>query len=244
MQARLAALSLGQESDDGTEDEWEVAGASAPRPPTHRGKQSNISGAQRTAQPNAIIEQNWPHYHVDRGVGNKEPVFDDLTLPEFLYGYFFILNNYEVAGQIHSAILLHMQMLMSQACRFPWPFVRHFHKLVLRKMELGHILWGDVEAIKEVRDNMPPPGASTARATPQRPRDLPRPVPKGPEQYCGPFQLNNCQLPGDHDSPSGWVRHICAYCQRQPNSPSYNHGEFNCNRKAKDQQITLPKNLD
>jgi hypothetical protein len=105
-------------------------------------------------------------------------------------------------------------------------------------MEQGHLQWGDAAAIKEIRENMVyEPTATTTRTFP-RSKEAPRAASKGPDRYCAPFQANSCKSSGDHDTPRGWVRHICAYCQRQPglNYPSYNHGEFSCNRKLKDQQ--------
>jgi hypothetical protein len=206
-----------------------------------------VSGAQKSAQHYTIVDLNWPHYHVEpRGPGGAELFYDDLTLPEWVYGYLVIINKYDMDPRITADILKHMQLIMAQAIRFPWPLVSHFHKLVLRQMEQGHLNWGDAAAIKEIRDNMVYEPMPTAPRPYTRPQEMPRPARKGPDRYCAAYQSNTCKISGDHDTPEGWVKHICAYCQRQPglSSPGYTHAEFECHRKLKDQQGLSTKNLE
>jgi hypothetical protein len=104
---------------------------------------------------------------------------------------------------------------------------------IIQAMEAGQLAWGDTEAMlsiqrQHIRTAVAPPGPARRISTPtQAANGVVTPL------FCGTFQANACDKATDHDSPRGFVRHICAFCLRITGRPISSHGEADCHRKKK-----------
>ena len=222
------------QSEDSDDDNWDPAGAGAPRQSRAGKSYAPLrSGATMTARDKVVKRMDWPHFYVFRPVGQGAAVYDELALTEFVFGYIAILNNPLVSRGDHERMLWHLQTLMLDAGRYPWPQVRRFHEIVVHHMETGDITWADTGRIRELHELYAgSPAVSQGSYAPKASGVSPRPK---QVQFCSAFQTNTCESHADHDSPRGYLRHVCAYCMRVvKNSPAFPHGEFQCERKARD----------
>ena len=130
---------------------------------------------------------------------------------------------------------------MLDAGRYPWPQVRRFHEIIVHHMETGELSWHDTDKIRELHDlyagvgHTPQGGYAPKASTGTRAKAV---------LYCTAFQSDACDMHSDHDSPRGFLRHVCAYCMKVvKNNPAFPHGEFQCDRKARDAaKKDTPKN--
>lgn len=229
---RMDTLQLTQ--DGNSDDEWEPAGAGAPR--LQRGKPNlQKSGVSKTAQDNCVYRQDWPQYHVFRGADREAATYDDLSIQEFVLGFLGVVNRAPQTPHLRDAMYRHLQELMLDATRYPWPSVRHYHSIVLHHMEIGEITWENTSAIQELRANYvsqavnPPPVVHHVPMQAQ-----PQAQSQATIRYCGLFQSGRCTTQGDHNSTRGFVTHCCAYCMRKGKG-QFPHGEHDCRRKLSDE---------
>ena len=241
-QARMEQLQVCQEWD--SEDEWEPAGAGAPRTP--RGKtlsaKPDVSGEGKTAKDRCRVPIDWPQFYVFRGAGREPATYNDLTIPEFVLGFMAVVGRSNQGQRVRDIMNRHLQELMLDATRFPWPSVRHYHAILLHHMEMGEITWDDSTAIQELRANYASQALCSTTQGPL-PMATPSTPSNAPMRFCGPFQSGNCRQPGDHDSPRGFVVHACSYCLRKGKG-RFPHGEQECRRKKADSEPKVdPKNF-
>jgi hypothetical protein len=225
----MQSLGIQPQDDSNPEDDWEVAGAGA-NPP---GKKAIKSGAFITANQDVLIQYDFPHKHVMRGLGRPSPLALDLTQSEFVYGYQEMMDAPELDPTVRTHMSSLLKILMEDINSRPWPQVRHFHMCVIQAMEAGQLHWGETDKILAIQRQHMRTGMSAATSAPRR-INMPRPVMSGPPPlYCAAFQANTCDKPSDHDSPRGVVQHICAYCLRVTGKTFSSHGESDCMRKKK-----------
>jgi hypothetical protein len=227
MRARINAVHV-QEEDDSDSDDWEQAGAGAASA-SCGGKKVFRSGAARTARDEVVVKMDWPHLHVYRGAGKSAATYQDLTLPEFVFGFTSQLLKANLDMRVRELMLLHLQALMLDATRVSWPAVRHFHEIVVHQMEMANLTWSDTDKIQELRTMY----ARDTVANNAYANNMGRPVQQArvaETRYCAPFQTNSCRHATDHDSGRGPVRHVCAFCMGKGRG-FFNHGEFECRRK-------------
>jgi hypothetical protein len=209
------------------EDEWEVAGAGA----ANAGKKQLKSGALIPAQHDVLVQYDYPHKHVLRGAGRPPPLALNLTWSEFTSGYSDMMANPELDHNERLHMLTLLKILMDDASVRPWPQVRHLHMTIIQAMEAGQLAWGDTEAMLSIQRQH----FRTAVTTPVPPRRLSTPTHAAngvsTPLFCVAFQSNACEKTTDHDSPRGFVRHICAFCLRLTGRPISSHGEADCRRK-------------
>jgi hypothetical protein len=234
LRARMQALDLDPDEGDAADDDWEVAGAGAALPgPGLQGKQLK-SGALIPAQHDVIRQLDYPHKHVMRGAGRPAPLALDLTLSEFVFGYAEMLEAPTIDPTLRANMLRFLKILMDDANVRPWAQVRHFHMSVIQSMETGQLQWGDTERILAIQ-------RQHSRAAPS-----PSPAPMGPRRaatstrtangvntpmYCLLYQSNSCDRASDHESPRGFVYHICAFCLKTTGRSIPSNGEADCRRK-------------
>ena len=241
--ARLEQLNVCPDWE--SEDEWEPAGAGAPR--VSRGKplsgRLDVSGEGKTAKDRCRVQVDWPQFYVFRGAGREPATYSDLSIQEFVLGYMALVGRSTAGPRIRDIMYRHLQELMLDATRYPWPSVRHYNAILFHHMEMGEITWEDRAGIQELRANY----ASQALCS----------IPQGPSQgqhpgaaasstprFCGQFQVGTCRQSSDHDSPRGPVIHACAYCLRKGKG-RYPHGEQECRRKKADNEPRQdPKNAE
>ena len=144
--------------------------------------------------------------------------------------------------RLHMLSLL--RILMDDASVRPWPQVRHLHMTIIQAMEAGQLAWGDTEgmlAIQRQHSRTPQTALYSAPSQPVRraatstltANNVVTPL------FCGPFQANACDRQTDHESPRGFVHHICAFCLRATGRAISSHSEADCRRKK---QADEPKN--
>ena len=232
IRARMQALGLQQNDTGSQDDDWEVAGAGAPPP---QGKKPLKSGAFIQAQHDVLVQFDFPHKHVLRGAGRPAPLALNLTQAEFVYGYQEMMDDPHLEPVVRTHMSSFLKILMEDVNLRPWAQVRHFHMTVIQSMEAGQLQWGETDKIlaiqrQHVRGSMT--GQSFTPAPRRIPTARPVPVPAGaPMLYCAAFQSNSCEKPTDHDSPRGYLQHICAYCLRITGKAFSSHGEADCRRK-------------
>ena len=235
IRARMQALDVNAGDADPAADDWEVAGAGA----ATQGKHLK-SGAYISAQQDVKIQFDYPHKHVMRGAGRSAPLALDLSLSEFVLGYNDMMDAPGLDPTVRSHMSQFLKLLMEDTNVRPWPAVRHFHMLVIQKMEAGQLQWGDVEGILAIQRQharsgfQPAPNFQPApsNSAPRRAAATPRPVNPGPPpMFCALFQSGACESSTDHNTPQGFVQHICAFCLRLTGRPISSHGEKDCRRK-------------
>jgi hypothetical protein len=234
----MHALHIDADDAEPLEDEWEVAGAGAG--PQIAGKKQLKSGAFISSSQDVLVQYDYPHKHVLRGAGRTPPLALDLTWSEFTSGYSDMMANpaMDPTERLHMLTLL--KILMDDASIRPWPQVRHLHMTIIQAMEAGQLSWGDTEGMLAIqRQHSRTPVIAAAQpvrrsATPTHTaNNVVTPL------FCGPFQANACERQTDHESPRGFVRHICAFCLRLTGRPISSHGEADCRRKKQGEE---PKN--
>ena len=227
IRSRLQALDISSEALHDADDDWEVAGAGAPPP---QGKQLK-SGAFIPAQHDVIVQLDYPHKHVLRGAGRPPPLALNLTMSEFVLGYTVMLESPTMDANLRGHMLKFLKLLMEDANVRPWQQVRHYHMTIIQCMETGQLQWGDVEGMLSIQRQhsrtfvAPTPGI-------RRPTTQPRATQSASSVVvCVPFQTNNCESHTDHDSPRGFVQHVCGFCLRMTGRAISSHSEQDCRRK-------------
>ena len=92
-------------------------------------------------------EVPWPEDYIDR-LDGSEPMYESLTLSEFVAGYLSILEDLpsnvdcdNVRRHVH-----YLRVLMDDCFETEWTVVRTAHKQVLNAIEYGRIKWGNSNA--------------------------------------------------------------------------------------------------
>lgn len=216
VKGRLAELNLiSDDSDDAATAETEIRR-------TNKGKKS---GRAKTAEDVIVREIDWPHFYVHRGHSRQAARYEDLTIPEFTFGYLSMITNGNHSPTETEHMLNHLRELMRDAMDFPWQNVRNFHGVLWNHFEMDRIRWRDGEKIQELRQVYARRTAIQAGT-----RSTPSP--------CSMFNRNACRFTEDHESRYGPAKHVCAWCLRT-DGRHYKHSESDCERKR---SATVSKN--
>ena len=138
---RHLRVELSEEDSDSSEDEHRRHKKSS--------KQSLKSGLVRVDEAAAKVLVPWPHeavFNLDTG---SRPSPYNLTIAEFVYGFTVQSQQTDpsIAGH-RTQILLD---LMDDAMAFKWDKVVRGHVVLLQKLEMGTLTWGDKEGRDELR---------------------------------------------------------------------------------------------
>ena len=211
--AELKLLTNDESDEDGTTES--------------RKRKSKKSGRAKTVDDIVIREVDWPHYHVYRGPDRRAARYEDLTVPEFVFGFLSQMTS-TAGGKTSQKMLTHLRGMMRDAIDFPWANVRNYHGIVLSQMEMDRLTWHDDEAIEGLRNTyMTRAPLPTMRGTTNEEEG---------KRYCYLFQDARCNITGpEHSSPRGQVHHMCAYCYKVTGN-AFQHAECECRRKAKPSQ--------
>ena len=189
------------------------------------------SGALIPAQHDVRVQLDYPHKHVLRGAGRPAPLALNLTMSEFVLGYTAMLEAPGMDATLRGHMTRFLKLLMEDANIRPWPQVRHYHMSIIQSMETGQLHWGDIEGMLAIQRQHSRSYITPAPAV-RRPAMQPRPpAPGNALLYCALYQTNSCDSPTDHDSPRGFVHHVCAYCMRVTGRAINSHSEADCRRK-------------
>ena len=194
LRERLAQLRLGDTTDESEEEQCKST--------TKKGKKS---GRARTVQDIVVKDIDWPHFYVYRGSDRKPASYEDLSIPEFVYGYTTQMTE-EKDGTIKEKMAVHLNMLMRDAIDFTWQNVRNFHGVFLAHLEMKRLTWHEDASIQNLRAsyvlNVP------HGTTPQRnDRDA------SEKRYmCTTYQDRKCAHDQGHKTARGFQHHACAHC--------------------------------
>ena len=135
--AELKLLTNDESDEDGTTES--------------RKRKTKKSGRAKTVDDIVIREVDWPHYHVYRGPDRRAARYEDLTVPEFVFGFLSQMTS-TAGGKTSQKMLTHLRGMMRDAIDFPWANVRNYHGIVLSQMEMDRMDWHDDEAIEGLRN--------------------------------------------------------------------------------------------
>ena len=193
-----------------TSDSEDDHGAGARRKnKRHKGKVTKSGRVTTTRCKSAKVKVEWPHYGgVYKGRDRSAPLYDDLTMSEFVWGYIGQVLEPKNA-RVKERMLVHLKDLMQDASHHTtdWKDVRDFNGLVMEQMERSRLTWDDATAIDKLRQSY-----------------LYRPTPN--LVPCPAFQNGECKMAGDHDN----LKHMCSHCFNA-SSKQLDHGEASCFNK-------------
>ena len=151
------------------------------------------SGKDLSSIHNIVNEVPWPHMRVyDDPDEDKETKYSDLTIEEFMYGYFMqARETTDVTLQNH--LYSHLELLLEDIKDYPdeWDSIRSFHHKVLRNIEHGKFSWDSEEKIQRLR-------AKHVWGSKKL----------GKKKPCPDYNKGKCSYTWDHKS----FKHMCAYC--------------------------------
>jgi hypothetical protein len=210
----MADLHILEPSDDEDHDQQTAT--------RNRGKKS---GRSKIVNDVIIRDIDWPHYHVYMGPNHAPATYEELSIPEFVYGYVCQLLDGKNNAKTKTIQLSYLRDIMREATDHPWANVRNFHGIVLSQMEMARLSWTDDDAIRNLRDTY----VTRAPQLTAMHADS-----KGVnKRYCLMYQDGRCkQAASEHTSTRGAVHHICAFCYRATGN-AYQHAEKDCIRKVK-----------
>lgn len=197
-------------------------------PQPKKGKIS--SGRSKTVADVVCRHVQWPHYYIFRGHDRQTAQYDNLTLPEFVYGFLCMIQ--EAKSDTQPALIEHLAAMMADAREYPWPSVRNFNGVIMQLYEQDRFEWGEnTSSLREHYLRIPAPAQDKPQLQVANVTRPPRTRITPALQYCGPFQSGMCRETADeHDSPRGTVHHICAFCLKKAGKPCA-HPEVICKRK-------------
>jgi len=201
-----------EDSSNSSSSSMEQAGT-ARKPSSRKRKKSRRSGRLRTAADHVDSTVEWPHFAVYKGDSCQAAEYDDLTLPEFVYGYLDVMKNSNDSAKTKDIMLTHLQELMEDATLFSWRSVRNYHGVLLTELERRRLRWTDCSKIQRLRSKY-----SQKQATCDTTQDV---VP------CAGFNEGTCMRDGDH----GNVSHVCSFCIKY-RGKTFFHPETNCYNKG------------
>ena len=152
-------------------------------------KDRSKSGSSRKASDMALYDVAWPHEYA----GSEDIAFTSLSIPAFVRGENFIINNIE-PEEYRRGRSEHLTLIMSFSEQYPWSDVLLYHQDVLHEIESGRASWccnhGDFDRLKARRLN------NTL-----------------PKLYCAAFNKGNCTCKVAHQNSFGVLEeHMCSTC--------------------------------
>lgn len=143
--------------------------------------------------------------------------FDDLTLPQFLEGFAYMIDNEKVA-QEKSLMLMHLAEIGLMLQDFPWDVVREWSNAVLTATGQGVYRWSDGHRIeKEKVAKMMAANASSKLAGFQQGKNA-----------CLAYNATKCQEVGSHGLNN---LHVCSFCLTMF-SAEHEHPVMACNKRT------------
>jgi len=216
LRQRLSQLELlGDASDCDSETEL--------NPLPSKGKKS---GRAKTVHDIIIKDIDWPHFHVYRGSDRKPASFEDLSIPEFVYGFTTQMSR-QRNEKVRELMSSHLSMLMRDAIDFPWVNVRNFHGVFLAQMEMDRVAWDSDTIIQTLR-------LAYVLNAPRT--QIPHKNDKdGDKQMCVQYQDGKCIHDKGHKTSRGYQHHACAHCFNVTGN-TYSHPLSECRRKNNGKQ--------
>ena len=103
--------------------------------PAHRRRHKNLkSGMDRTGITTVINQVTWLHEVMHTSDG-KPASYQDISVPQFVYGYMIVMDTEEVDIKVKMAA--HLKDLMSDAQLYRWELCRAFNGVWLNQLEQG-----------------------------------------------------------------------------------------------------------
>ena len=133
------------------------------------------------------------------------------------------------ASPLIAHIASYLSQLFDDTADTDWPAARFAHHIVLQAMENGHIDYSHTHELRQIRSmaltkalhKSPTP---TPAVQSQRSRAWGNTTTNSkPKRACVPFQKGDCTHPKCHQSPLGYLLHVCAYYCLATVGRSYNH---------------------
>ena len=204
------------------------------------------TGSTRTADDLHVQKDvTWPHFYVRRGSERRPVVFDELTLPEFVYGFLAMIEEAPENQSMKDKMLFRLKEIMRDCTDFDWVTMKNFFRILMQDIEKGKLSWGDDTRIQEMRvlfihrltveRQAPTASGHQAPIAPGHPAATASGhQAKAPLLFCLSFQEGTCQYNFDHSSSRGPLKHMCAFCYRMTGN-AYPHREIDCKRKIRQQ---------
>ena len=203
----------------------ESAGMTTGAPDPQIKKKGKGSGRNRTQQDEVVKYVPWPHFFVT--TTSSEPVqYDNLTQSQFMEGFLqIVLDQQDQATQL--LLLKYLQNLAIDISKHGFDTVRDFHALVLGRIEQNRLTWSDNDQMILLKQQhvWNKPVVNPARD----PAPAAKPHTARPWTPCIPYQDGKCSQKGDHFTPKGYVKHVCAFCKTR--NKVYSHPESECLKK-------------
>ena len=217
---------------------WRDSASDSDDEETHTRKRGKKSGRFLTLELTSKRKVDWPHLHVYKE--SKGATFDDMSLPEFCFGFASMLKK---ATKSQKAWLEdHFKDLMEDATLYKWEVVRNYHGVILTMIETGGLSHppstDEAAKIHDLRrqhiwnrpnGSIPRQRQGHATQGPAPPRMLATTMTPAATQVtnvCQAFQQRTCQHYESHDG----MEHICAYCHKTT-TRALPHPEAVCRRK-------------
>jgi hypothetical protein len=197
-------------------------------PVGNKGARSMTSGRARTTRDIVVNDISWPHFYVYRGNSRRAVTYEDLSLPEFVFG--FLESVFERAGIPRSILpeMYYLRDIMKDVSENPWETVRNFNGIVFQFLEMDRLGWSDIDKIAELRSmylhntrshNLPTRQSQTYQGSHNnrfvQQNSNPSPVQNsvnlaanGPINFCIPYQKGECNMQSPHDVHGVTVNHI------------------------------------
>ena len=189
----------------------------SPSHPTHSQNSAGKLKSGREAKPTSSVlyPQLWPQSFICLTRAQREVIYEDLSLAEFVAGYAQILQSKDISALERSERLKHLVSLMYFAQQFEWSAVLNFHGAVLLEIERGLLKWGDSFMHLESRTlyGHPLPDKSSLKSSI---KSSVKPSSQVPILFCRDYQRDACANASEHygyiRGERKWLKHICATC--------------------------------
>ena len=184
--------------------------------PLNKGRRS---GSICKASDKIVMDMDWPHYHITRGVNLVPSSYEELTQEEFQLGYIRMLRDPD--SQFNMSVMLEiLEDLLEDTVDFGWQNVKGYYKSLGLEVERGKLRWSDKAAIQKRRFTQCRVIKSVQK--PNSEKKQTRQVPLN-SQCCAMFNSNACTHKGDH---APYI-HSCTYCFNNKNVVN-RHKEQDC----------------
>lgn len=187
----------------------------SPSHPTHSQNSAGKLKSGREAKPTSSVlyPQLWPQSFICLTRAQREVIYEDLSLAEFVAGYAQILQSKDISALERSERLKHLVSLMYFAQQFEWSAVLNFHGAVLLEIERGLLKWGDSFMHLESRTlyGHPLPDKSSFKSSI---KSSVKPSSQVPILFCRDYQRDACANASEHygyiRGERKWLTHNCA----------------------------------
>lgn len=219
--------------------ELDLPGPSTGNTAATNNSKGKTSGATKTADDLHVRRDIlWPHFYIHRGPERRPARYEELSLPEFVYGFLCMLDDSPEPAPVKSLMLAKLRDVMRDALDFDWLPIRNYVRIILQEIEREKISWSDQTAMQELRV------LYLHRISCENVIGKPAGQRKPVLLSCLPFQQDKCAYTSDHNSARGPVRHVCGFCLKITGN-GYPHPEKECRRKdrlqSKKDQDTPPE---